>query len=73
MRLLTTTLAVLCATTLFDVSAFAQSPAGATGANPVSAGIRTAWDGGKRNLTRSAELMPEADYAFRPVATVRNA
>ena len=38
---------------------------------PISAGVRTAWESGKRNLTRSAELMPEADYGFRPVNTVR--
>ncbi|HET9468970.1 MAG TPA: DinB family protein [Vicinamibacterales bacterium] len=37
----------------------------------MTAGVRTAWDGAKRNLTRSAEQMPEADYAFRPVNTVR--
>ncbi len=68
MRIFTTTLAVLCASASFSVSAFAQSPATA---NPVAAGVRTAWDGAKRNLTRSAELMPDADYSFRPVETVR--
>jgi len=68
MRLLTTSLVVLCASAFFSVSAFAQSPATA---NPVAAGVRTAWEGSKRNLTRSAELMPESDYSFRPVDTVR--
>ena len=68
MRTLTTTLALLCATTLFNAPAFAQSPATP---NPISSGVRTAWASGKQNLTRSAELMPEADYGFRPVATVR--
>jgi len=68
MRLLTTGLALLCSFTFFSVSAFAQS---AATANPVAAGIRTTWDGAKRNLTRSAELMPEKDYSFRPVETVR--
>ena len=68
MRIFTTSLAVLCASACFGVSAFAQSPAAA---NPIAAGVRTAWEGGKRNLTRSAELMPEADYGFRPVDTVR--
>jgi len=68
MRIFTTSLAVLCAGASFGVSAFAQSPATV---NPVAAGVRTAWDGAKRNLTRSAELMPEGDYAFRPVDTVR--
>ena len=68
MRVLTTTLAVLCATTVFNVPAFAQA---AASANPISSGVRTAWESGKRNLTRSAEQMPEADYGFRPVSTVR--
>ena len=68
MRLLTTSLALLCSSAFFSVSAFAQS---ATTPNPVSAGVRTAWDGAKRNLTRSAEQMPEKDYSFRPVETVR--
>jgi uncharacterized damage-inducible protein DinB len=51
-----------------DVSAFAQSPAAV---NPVAASVRVAWENGKRNLTRSAELMPESEYSFRPVSTVR--
>ncbi len=68
MRIVTTTLALLCATAYFNAPAFAQAPATA---NPISSGVRTAWESGKRNLTRSAQLMPEADYAFRPVATVR--
>ena len=65
MRILTIAFAI-CA--FFAVSASAQT---ATAANPISSGIRTAWDGAKRNLTRSAEQMQEADYAFRPVNTVR--
>jgi uncharacterized damage-inducible protein DinB len=68
MRTLTTTVGIVCASTFFGVSAFAQSPAAA---NPISAGVRTTWESGKRNLTRSAEMMPEKDYSFRPVDTVR--
>ena len=30
-----------------------------------------AWSGAKRNLTESAEQMPEPDYAFRPTEQVR--
>ena len=67
MRILTMSF-MLTASALFVVPAYPQSPATA---NPVSAGVRTAWDGAKRNLTRSAELMPEKDYSFRPVDTVR--
>ena len=47
--------------------AAAQTP----GANPVASGVRSAWEGAKRNVVRSAELMPEENYGFRPVATVR--
>jgi uncharacterized damage-inducible protein DinB len=67
-RKLITSITVVYASAFFCVSASAQVPATA---NPVAAGVRTAWDGAKRNLTRSAELMPESDYAFRPVDTVR--
>jgi uncharacterized damage-inducible protein DinB len=58
----------LCVVLLGAGTASAQP---AAGVNPVSSGVRTAWEGAKRNLTRSAELMPDADYAFRPVETVR--
>ena len=68
MRTLTTILALICTSALVSVSAFAQASGGA---DPISSGVRRAWEGAKRNLTRSAELMPEADYGFRPVSTVR--
>jgi uncharacterized damage-inducible protein DinB len=42
-----------------------------TGSNPISQAIRNSWNGAKRNLTQSADLMSEADYAFRPVDQVR--
>jgi uncharacterized damage-inducible protein DinB len=67
MRIFMTSLA-LFASAWLTLPASAQT---ASTANPISSGIRTAWDGAKRNLTRSAELMPEKDYAFRPVDTVR--
>jgi uncharacterized damage-inducible protein DinB len=40
-------------------------------ANPISGSIRGSWDAAKRNLQQSAEVMPETNYAFRPVDTVR--
>ena len=52
---------------LASAPAEAQQPA----TNPVSASIRSSWDTAKRNLQQSAEIMPEADYSFRPVDTVR--
>ena len=45
---------------------FAQAPA-----NPISDAIREAWNGAKRNVRRSADVMPEAKYNFKPVDTVR--
>ena len=42
-----------------------RQPAGG-GAQPIAAGLRQTWDGAKRNITQSAEVMPEANYGFRP-------
>jgi uncharacterized damage-inducible protein DinB len=39
--------------------------------NPISDGIRSQWSGVKRNIAESAEQMPEANYAFKPVDKVR--
>jgi hypothetical protein len=39
--------------------------------NAVSAVIKGAWDEAKRNIRESADLMPEADYGFKPVDSVR--
>lgn len=49
----------------------AQNPPAAAGANPVTAALRDNWDGAKRNITESADLMPEANYSFKPVDAVR--
>jgi uncharacterized damage-inducible protein DinB len=40
--------------------------------DPVSQAIKNAWNGAKRNITESAEQMPEADYGFKPVDSVRS-
>jgi uncharacterized damage-inducible protein DinB len=44
----------------------------AQSANPISDGIRSQWNGAKRNLQQSSEMMPEASYDYRPVDGVRN-
>ena len=41
------------------------------GANPFSAAIRGSWDGIKQNVLKSAELMPETGYSFKPTPKVR--
>ena len=49
------------------VPAMAQSPA-----NLGVASAGTVWNGMTQNIIKSAEQMPEADYAYKPVATVRS-
>src|SRR5687768_11380161 len=48
----------------------AQTP-GAGMADPIAAAVRAGWDGAKRNFSQAAEAVPESDYGFRPVSTVR--
>ncbi len=43
----------------------------AQAADPISQAIKQAWAGAKRNITESADQMPEDGYGFRPVDTVR--
>jgi uncharacterized damage-inducible protein DinB len=52
------------------VVAAAAGPSG-QGTNPVSGAIKHGWDGAKRNVRESAELMSEANYGFKPVDSVR--
>jgi len=47
-------------------------PVAALAQNPVSRSIKAQWDSAKGNVVASAEQMPEADYGFTPVATVRS-
>jgi len=51
------------------IPAFAQ---GASAADAGIAAIRAQWEQQSGYLQRAAEQMPEADYAFKPVATVRS-
>jgi hypothetical protein len=41
-------------------------------ANPISQALRGAWNGAKTNFRRSADVMPEAKYGFKPVESVRS-
>jgi hypothetical protein len=68
MRRLVAAPLIVFAVAAFDTSALAQAPASG---GPVASALRTAWDGAKRNVVQSAEVMAESDYAFRPVDTVR--
>lgn len=48
------------------------SCAAAQAGDPGIAAIKANWEGVIRNITMAAEEMPEADYAYKPVATVRS-
>ena len=41
-------------------------------ANPITQALRDAWTGAKTNFRRSADVMPEAKYGFKPVDSVRS-
>jgi hypothetical protein len=45
---------------------------GAAAQNPVSDSLRRNWNGVKRNIKESAELMPEENYAFKATPDVRS-
>jgi uncharacterized damage-inducible protein DinB len=47
-----------------------QKPAAST--NPITQALRDAWTGAKTNFRRSADVMPEAKYGFKPVDSVRS-
>ena len=46
----------------------AQTP---SAANPISNAVRSDWNGVKQNVLKSATVMPESKYGFKPVANVR--
>jgi uncharacterized damage-inducible protein DinB len=43
----------------------------ASAQNPISDSLRSSWNGAKRNIKESAELMPEENYGFKPAPEVR--
>jgi uncharacterized damage-inducible protein DinB len=69
----TSSLAVLAGALVLLIqssSVIAQTPP-AGGANPVTQSLRQNWEGAKLNIKESADLMPEANYSFKPVDSVR--
>ncbi len=43
----------------------------AQSSQPIAQSLRTSWDAAKKNIVQSADVMPEANYGFKPVETVR--
>src|SRR3954466_1427533 len=54
------------------VVALSLSATSALAQNPVSDALRSSWNGVKKNIKESAELMPEANYGFKPTPDVRS-
>jgi hypothetical protein len=52
-----------------SAAASAQKPSAA--GNPIATALQQSWDSAKRNMTESADVMPEANYGFKPVDSVR--
>ena len=65
-----TIMAVAASAVLLASPLLAQTR-GASSASALTQDLKKGWDGAKRNLLDSAQLMPEANYAFKPVDTVR--
>jgi uncharacterized damage-inducible protein DinB len=66
----TTSLIVIVAFGLAaSAPASAQAPSAA--GQPVASALRKSWDDAKKNITESADVMPEANYSFKPADTVR--
>jgi uncharacterized damage-inducible protein DinB len=67
---------LLCVFGLAAVATFAQSgstaPAAAPNPNPISSGAKFMYSMTKMDLLKSAEEMPEENYSFKPVSTVRS-
>ncbi|MEO6446835.1 MAG: DinB family protein [Gemmatimonadaceae bacterium] len=67
-------IATLCAASLHLLSAqptSAQTAGAPGGSDPGMSAVRDQWKGVIGNITAAAEELSEADYAYRPVASVR--
>lgn len=63
---------VLAFSLAMPVALNAQQKPAATDANPITTALRSAWNDAKRNVRRSADVMPEAKFTFKPVDSVRS-
>src|SRR6516165_8976939 len=54
------------------LSAQGRSKTAGTAGQPTTDAIRQAWTGVRQNIKESADLMPEANYKFKPAPDVRS-
>jgi uncharacterized damage-inducible protein DinB len=66
------TLAVLGAVAIASVTISALPQRAERGATSASEAIRQSWNSAKKNILQSADVMPEANYSFKPVESVRS-
>jgi len=59
-------------TIVLTVVTVAMTASSAAAQNPLSDSLRSGWNSVKRNIKESAELMPEANFAFKPTPDVRS-
>jgi uncharacterized damage-inducible protein DinB len=62
---------VAAAMAVASAGLLAQGRSRAGTGNPVSESLRRQWASVSKNITQSAEMMPESGYGFKPVDTVR--
>ena len=67
--LLSAALCAIGAGAILTIPVRAQT--GARAADTVARSLQKSWNEAKRNIVESAELMPEANYSYKPVDTVR--
>lgn len=70
--MLRTSLALGFTISLLAAATGVAQPAPAATANPISRSLAEAWARGVSNISRSAAAMPEGDYNFKPIDTVRS-
>ncbi|MDH5235110.1 MAG: DinB family protein [Gemmatimonadota bacterium] len=71
MRIITHVLLLAAALPLAAVAQAQPAPAARPASDPSIAALRTNWQQVIENVTAAAEELTEAEYAYRPVATVR--
>ena len=59
------------AVVLAGAPAGAQTKATPGAQGPIGKALQSSWDAAKNNIVQSAEVMPEQNYGFRPVDSVR--
>lgn len=69
---MTRALAVSGLSVLLCSPVLAQTAKPAAPADPITQSLRATWAEAKNNVRRSADVMPEAKYSFKPVDVVRS-